>query len=50
MELACYNIAVQRIVDDHTNYMVRASTKCKMDGEISGTGLPASQGDFKTPT
>ena len=36
MEQTCSNIAVQRIVNDHTNYMVRARTKCKMDGEISG--------------
>ena len=27
-------IAMQRIVDDHTNYMVRARPKCKMDEEI----------------
>ena len=36
MEQACSNIAMQRIVDNHTNYMVRARPKCKMDGEISG--------------
>ena len=27
---------MQRIVDDHKNYMVRARPKCKMDGEILG--------------
>jgi hypothetical protein len=26
---------MQRIVDDHTNYTVRAKFKCKMDGETS---------------
>ena len=26
---------MQRIVDDHTNYMVRARAKCKMSREIS---------------
>ena len=36
VEQACSNIVVQRIVDDHGNYMVRARTKSKMDGEISG--------------
>ena len=35
MEQACSNIAMQRIVDDHTNYMIRGRTKCKMDVEIS---------------
>jgi hypothetical protein len=30
MEPACSNIAVQRTDDDHTNYMVRARTKCKI--------------------
>ena len=35
MELACLNIAVQRIVNDHTSYMTRVRTKFKMDGEIS---------------
>jgi hypothetical protein len=35
VEQACSNIAIQRTVDDHTNYMVRARPKCKMDGEIS---------------
>jgi hypothetical protein len=29
MEQACSNIAMQRIVDTHTNYMVRARPKCK---------------------
>ena len=29
------NIDVQRIVDNHTNYMVRARPKCKIDREIS---------------
>jgi hypothetical protein len=36
MEQACSNIAMQRIVDTHTNYMIRARPKCKMDEEISG--------------
>ena len=31
VEQACSNIAVQRIVDDHTNYMVRARTEHKID-------------------
>ena len=43
MEQACSNIAVQRIVDDHTNYMVRARTKCKMDGEISEHGFASKR-------
>ena len=30
MEPTCSNIAVQRIVDDHTTYMVRARTKCEI--------------------
>ena len=34
-EPACSNIAVQRIVNDHTSYMIRVRTKCEMDGEIS---------------
>ena len=34
MEQACFNIAVQRIVSDHTSYMTSARTKCKMNGEI----------------
>ena len=34
MELACSNIAMQRIVNDHTNYMLRVRTKFKMDREI----------------
>jgi hypothetical protein len=36
VEQACSNIAMQRTVDDHTNYMVRARPKCKMDREICG--------------
>ena len=35
MEPACSNVAVQRIVNDHTRYMTRVKTKCEMDGEIS---------------
>ena len=35
MEPACSNIAVQRTVKDHTSYVIRVRTKCKMDGEIS---------------
>ena len=30
----CSNIAMQRIVNDHTSYMPRIRTKCKIDGEI----------------
>ena len=42
MEPACSNVAVQRIVNDHTRYMTRVKTKCEMDGEISlgGEELP----------
>ena len=35
MEPACSNIAMQRIVNDHTSYMIRVRTKFKMDGELS---------------
>ena len=35
MDLACSNIAVQRIVDDHTTYMVRARTKCDIGREAT---------------
>ena len=35
MEPAWSNIAVERTVKGHTNYMARVRTKCKMDGEIS---------------
>ena len=35
VELTCSNIAVQRLVNDHTSYITRARTKCKMDREIS---------------
>ena len=35
MELACSNIAMQRTVNDHTSYMIRVTTKFKMDREIS---------------
>ena len=35
VEPACFNIAVQRTVNDHTSYMTRVRTKCEMDGEIS---------------
>ena len=34
MEPAWSNIAMQRTVKGHTNYMTRVRTKCKMDGEI----------------
>ena len=30
VEPACSNIAVQRIVNDHTSYMIRARAKCKI--------------------
>ena len=36
MEQACSNIAMQRIVDEHTKYIIRARPKFKMDGQISG--------------
>ena len=36
MEQAYPNIAMQRIVDEHTKYMVRSRPKCKMDRETSG--------------
>ena len=35
VELACSNIAVERIVNDHTSHMTRVRTKFKMNGEIS---------------
>ena len=35
MEPAWSNIAVQRIVNDHTSYMTRVRTKCEMNEEIS---------------
>jgi hypothetical protein len=37
---------MQRIVDDHTSYIIRVRTKCKIDEESLDTGLPANQGDF----
>ena len=36
VEPSCSNIAVQKIVKDHTSYMTRVRTKCEMDGEILG--------------
>jgi hypothetical protein len=35
VEPACSNIAVQRIVDDHTSYMIRARAKCKIVREAT---------------
>ena len=35
MEQACSNIAEQRTIDDHTNYMVRARPKCKIGWEAT---------------
>jgi hypothetical protein len=35
VEPACSNIAMQRRVDDHTSYMIRARAKCKMDREAT---------------
>jgi hypothetical protein len=35
MEPTCSNIAVQRTSDDHTNYMVRARTECKIGREAA---------------
>jgi hypothetical protein len=37
---------MQIIVNDHTNYMVRARSKCKIDGRPPGTGLSASMEGF----
>jgi hypothetical protein len=39
VEQACSNIDVHRTVDNHTTNMVRARTKCEIDGEILGLGL-----------
>jgi hypothetical protein len=33
-ELACSNIVVQRIDNNHASYMTRVRTKCEMDGKI----------------
>ena len=35
MEPACINIAVQRTVNDHTSYMIRARAKCKIGQEAT---------------
>ena len=35
MEQTCSNIAVQRIIDDHTNYMVRTRPKCEIGREAT---------------
>jgi hypothetical protein len=35
VELVCSNIAVQRTVDDHTSYMIRARAKCKIGREAN---------------
>jgi hypothetical protein len=35
VEPACFNIAIQRTVNDHTSYMIRVRAKFKMDEEIS---------------
>jgi hypothetical protein len=48
MEQACSNIAMQRIVDTHTNYMVRAGPKCKMD-EISRHWSASALETLRTP-
>ena len=50
MDPGCSNIAMQRIVNDHTSYMNRVGTKCKMDGEISEHWSASKERDFKTPT
>ena len=34
MEPTWSNIAMQRTVNDHTSYMIRARTKCEMDGKM----------------
>jgi hypothetical protein len=39
VEPACSNIVVHRIVDNQTTNMVRARTKCEIDGEIPRLGL-----------
>ena len=41
----CSNIAMQRTVDDHTTYMVRARTKCKIGQDATSTDLPATSCD-----
>jgi hypothetical protein len=33
VEPMCSNIVVQRIVDDHTSYIIRARAKCKIGQE-----------------
>jgi hypothetical protein len=40
---------MQRIVDDHTKYMVRARPKCKMDGEIFGHRSANNSGRLYEP-
>ena len=35
MEPTFSNIAVQRTIDDHTNYMIRVRTKCKIGREAT---------------
>ena len=35
MEPACSNIAMQSTGNDHTNYMIRARTKCKIGREAT---------------
>ena len=50
MESTRSNIAVQRTVDDHTITWLELELSVRWMGRSPGTGLPASQGDFKTPT
>jgi hypothetical protein len=40
---------MQRIVDDHTKYMVRARPKCEMDGEIFGHRSANNSGRLYEP-
>jgi hypothetical protein len=35
VEQACSNIVMQRTVDDHISYMIRASAKCKIGREAT---------------
>jgi len=46
VEQACPNIAMQRIADDHTNYMIRARPKCKIDRETSEHWSASKLGRF----
>jgi hypothetical protein len=49
MEPACSNIAMQKIVNDHTCYMTRIRAKFEMDGKIPGLGLPSHRDSYTIP-